>query len=85
MGLLFVLFSRPIGIGFCRIGKAVWKGHEDDVFGKVSREITKIRPSFSIGKIYGEATAPSRLLKKVCFEKLTPKIIGLFAWFFARK
>jgi len=25
IGLSFVLFSKKIGVGFCRLGKAIWK------------------------------------------------------------
>jgi hypothetical protein len=58
VGLLFVVFPKPIGVGFCRIGKWTWKGHEDDVFGKVSQEFGKAIPFLSREKIYNEAEAP---------------------------
>jgi hypothetical protein len=58
LGLLMALFARPLGVVFCRIGKAIWKGHEDDVFGKLSRDLDKAIPFLSREKIYHEAGAP---------------------------
>ena len=60
IGILFVLFPRFVGVWFCRIGKAIWKGHEDDSSGKISGEIAKAFPSLSIEKIYDEATAAKK-------------------------
>jgi hypothetical protein len=51
VGLLFVAFPKSIGIRFCRIGKAVWKGHGDDIVGKVI-------PFLAREKIYDEEEAP---------------------------
>jgi hypothetical protein len=51
VGLLCVVFPKPIGIGFRRIGKWTWKGHENDVFGKAI-------PFLSRKKIYNETEAP---------------------------
>jgi len=58
VGLLFVIFPKPIGVGFCRIGKFVWKGHEDDLAGKLRQEMKKAFPAFSPD--YDEAKAPKR-------------------------
>jgi hypothetical protein len=58
MGLLFVLFSKAIGAGFCRYGKWTWKGHEDDLAGKIRQKLQREFPAFSP---YDEATAPKKI------------------------
>ena len=55
IGLLFVIFPKPIGVGFCRLGKRTWKGHEDDLAGKARQEMQRAFPAFSP---YDEAKAP---------------------------
>jgi hypothetical protein len=47
VGLLFVIFPKPIGVGFCRVSKWTWKGHEDDLAGKMRQEMRRSFPSFS--------------------------------------
>jgi len=47
VGLLFILFPKPIGFGFCRIGQWTWKGHEDDLAGKIMQEMSRAFPKFS--------------------------------------
>jgi hypothetical protein len=49
VGVLFLAFPRAIGVGFCRIGKAVWKGHEGHYFGQDS-----------VQRVYDETKAPGR-------------------------
>ena len=51
VGLLFVAFPKSIGVRFCRIGKAVRKGHGGDIVGKVI-------PFLAREKIYDEEEAP---------------------------
>ena len=57
VGLLFVIFPKPIGIGFCRFGQFTWKGHENDWAGKIRQEVRKTFPAFSPD--YDEAKAPN--------------------------
>jgi hypothetical protein len=57
VGLLFVAFPKPIGVGFSRIGKAIGKRHEDDpVVGQMRKEMRKAFPAFSPD--YDETKAP---------------------------
>jgi hypothetical protein len=60
IGLLFVVFPKPIGVGFTRIGKSIWERHEkkcgDDLITKMRRETRKAFPAFSPD--YDEAKAP---------------------------
>ena len=56
VGLLFVIFPKPIGIGFCRFGQFTWKGHENDWAGKIRQEMRKTFPAFSPD--YDETKAP---------------------------
>jgi hypothetical protein len=32
VGVLFVVFPKPIGVVFSRIGRSIWKGHEGEFF-----------------------------------------------------
>jgi hypothetical protein len=56
LGLLFVIFPKPIGIASCRIGKWTWKGHEDDLAGRMRQEMRRAFPAFSPD--YDETEAP---------------------------
>jgi hypothetical protein len=56
VGLLFVIFPKPIGVGFCRFGQLTWKGHENDLAGKIRQEMRKALPAFSPD--YDKAKAP---------------------------
>ena len=47
VGVLFVAFPKFIGVGFNRIGRSIWKRHEDDLAGKVRREMRRQFPAFS--------------------------------------
>lgn len=49
LGLLMVIFRRPFGVAFCRMGKWCWKGAPFEVFSKQRIE-----------KMYDEAAAPNR-------------------------
>jgi hypothetical protein len=47
VGLIFVIFPKPIGIGFFRFGQLTWKGHENDLAGKIRQEMRKALPAYS--------------------------------------
>ena len=50
VGLLFILFPKPIGVGLCRIGKWTWKGHEDDWAGKMRQVLPAFSPDYDEAK-----------------------------------
>jgi hypothetical protein len=58
VGVLFVVFPKPIGVGFSRLGQSIWKRHEDDAVGQIRREFQKAFPFFSLDRIYDEKRAP---------------------------
>ena len=41
MGLLFLIFPKPIWVGFCRFCKFTWSGDEEDAFYKIRRDAWK--------------------------------------------
>ena len=41
MGLLFLIFPKPIWAGFCRFCKFTWSGDEEDAFYKIRRDAWK--------------------------------------------
>ena len=56
IGALFGSFPRFIGVRFNRLGRSIWRRHEDDVFGRTRQEMRKALPAFSPD--YDEAKAP---------------------------
>jgi len=68
LGILMAVFSRPFGIGFCKIGKLIWK---DNPF-KVPSRFTDI--------IYDEKRVPRIML----FLGIVFALQGVLFWFLPR-
>jgi hypothetical protein len=49
--LAFCAFPKPIGVGFSRIGRSIWKRHEHDVLAPFSQ---------GMRKLHDEAKAPKQ-------------------------
>ena len=47
IGLVTTVFARPFGVGFCRLGKRIWRGNP---FGMAVQE--------EVDRIYDERKAP---------------------------
>jgi len=61
VGVLFVVFPKPIGVVFSRLGQSIWKRHENDAVGRIRREFQKGLPFYSLDRIYYEKRAPTIL------------------------
>jgi len=58
LGLLLVLFPRPIAAWFCRYMKDLWRLHGNAWFGKGLGGAVWIIERVSLGRVHDEATAP---------------------------
>jgi hypothetical protein len=71
LGVLMAVFHRPVGIGFCRLGKSIWSKTDVPIARDMAKEMIKL---------YDEKKAPRiMLLLGIVFA-----VQGIALWFLPR-
>ncbi len=58
LGLVLVIFRKPIAAFYCRYMKDLWKLHRNDIFAKSLEGAVWVIERVSLGRVYDEVTAP---------------------------